>query len=196
MGSVLSAKETRTVCEGLSLRTGNGSTTVAGPAPRRLPVKASATRSWPGPYRPSSAALVAPSCRASHMSSSTTVMSTDSAMMPVTAQSSPVWVTMSEVKMGSPRKLLLSRTNLAMIDFTSSAATTCPPTPPTSALVALMKRATSAGFFANTYDLYEKMFGVLVTGIFSVTVTGSPASSSLDCWYSVILTPGGPSWGP
>jgi len=37
------------------------------------------------------------------MSWSTTVMSTVSAMMPVTAQSSPVWVTMSEVKMGSPR---------------------------------------------------------------------------------------------
>jgi hypothetical protein len=30
-------------------------------------------------------------------------MSMDSAMMPVTAQSSPVCVTMSEVKIGSPR---------------------------------------------------------------------------------------------
>ena len=37
------------------------------------------------------------------MSSSTTDMSTVSAMMPVTAQSSPVWVTIIEVKMGSPR---------------------------------------------------------------------------------------------
>jgi len=45
---------------------------------------------------------------------------------------------MSEVKMGSPLTALFSRTNLAMIDFTSSAATTCPPTPPTSAFVALM----------------------------------------------------------
>ncbi|OLD75209.1 MAG: hypothetical protein AUG87_13850 [Candidatus Rokubacteria bacterium 13_1_20CM_4_70_14] len=72
------------------------------------------------------------------MSSSTTDMSTDSVMIPVTATSSPVWVTMSEVKMGSPLTALFSRTNLAMIDFTSSAATTCPPTPPTSAFVALM----------------------------------------------------------
>jgi hypothetical protein len=30
------------------------------------------------------------------------------------------------------------------------------------------------------YDLYEKMFGVFVSGIFSATVTGSPASSSFD----------------
>src|SRR5206468_8980930 len=65
----------------------------------------------------SSAALVAPSCSASHISSSTTDMSTDSAMIPVSAQSSPVWVTMSEVKIGSPRYELLSRTYLAMIDF-------------------------------------------------------------------------------
>jgi hypothetical protein len=67
-----------------------------------------------------------------------------------------------------------------MTDFTSSAATTCPPTPPTSAFVALMKRRTSAGFFANTYDLYEKTFGVFVTGIFSATVTGRPSSSCRD----------------
>ena len=82
-----------------------------------------------------------------------------------------------------------------MIDFTSSAATTCPPTPPTSALVALMNRRTSAGFFANTYDLYEKMFGVLVVGIFSLTVWGRPASSSLDWWYSANET-GRPSTEP
>src|SRR5437879_12591527 len=108
MGSVLSANDSSTVCEALSLRTGNGSATVAGPAPRRLPVNASATRSWPGPYRPSSAALVAPSWSASHMSSSTTDMSTVAAMMPVTAQSSPVWVTMTDVKMGSPLELLVA----------------------------------------------------------------------------------------
>src|SRR6267143_2564403 len=117
------------------------------------------------------------------MSSSTTDMSTLSAMMPVSAQSSPVWVTMSEVKIGSPRYELLSRTYLAMIDLTSSAATTWPPTPPTSALVALMKRRTRAGFFAKMYDLYEKIFGVLVTGIFSETVTGKPAGSSFDWGY-------------
>jgi len=29
------------------------------------------------------------------------------------------------------------------------------------------------------------MFGVLVTGIFSADVTGSPASSFRDSWYSV-----------
>jgi len=73
---------------------------------------------------------------------------------------------------------------LAITDFTSSAATTWPPTPPTSALVALMKRRTSAGLRANTYERYEKMLGVLVTGIFSVTVTGSPSSSLRDWWYS------------
>ncbi len=67
-----------------------------------------------------------------------------------------------------------------MIDLTSSAATTWPPTPPTSAFVALMNRWTSAGFFENTCDLYEKMFGVLVTGTFSASVCGKPASSSFD----------------
>jgi hypothetical protein len=56
-------------------------------------------------------------------------------MMPVTATSSPVWVTMSEVKMGSPRYPLFSSTYFATIDFTSSAATMCPPTPPTNVLV-------------------------------------------------------------
>src|SRR5262245_25670889 len=98
--------------------------------------------------------------------------------------------------MGLPPWTLLSSTYLATIDFTSSAATTCPPTPPTSALVALMKRWTRAGFFANTYDRYEKMFGVLVTGIFSATVSGKPASSSLDWWYSVRPSEGCPGGGP
>ena len=119
------------------------------------------------------------------MSSSTTDISTDAGMIPVTAMSSPVWVTTSDVKMGSPWKALFSRTNLAMIDFTSSAATTCPPTPPTSAFVALIRRGTSAGFLAKTYALWEKMFGVLVTGIFSADVTGNPSSSFRDSWYSV-----------
>ena len=72
------------------------------------------------------------------MSRSTTDMSTDSAMIPVTATSSPVCVTISEVKIGSVPHQLLSSTYFAMTDFTSSAATTWPPTPPTSALVALM----------------------------------------------------------
>jgi hypothetical protein len=43
-----------------------------------------------------------------------------------------------------------------------------------------MKRRTSAGFFVNTYDLYEKMFGEFVTGIFSATVCGRPSSSFRD----------------
>jgi len=43
------AKDTTTVWDGLSGRTGSGRTTLAGPAPRRLPVKASAIRSCPGP---------------------------------------------------------------------------------------------------------------------------------------------------
>ena len=72
------------------------------------------------------------------MSSSTTDMSTVSVMIPVTATSSPVWVTMSEVKMASFPHQLFSRTYFAITDLTSSAATTWPPTPPTSALVALM----------------------------------------------------------
>ena len=63
-----------------------------------------------------------------------------------------------------------------MTPFTSSAATTWPPTPPTSALVALMKRCTSAGFFAKMYDLYEKMLGVFVVRIFSVVVGGYSAA--------------------
>ncbi len=114
------------------------------------------------------------------MSSSTTVMSTVSAMIPVTATSSPVWVTMSDVKMGPPRNEMFSRTNWGMADLTSSAATTCPPTPPTSALVALMKRRTSAGSLANTYARYEKTLGVLVTGTRSAVVCGSPLKASLD----------------
>ena len=40
------------------------------------------------------------------------------------------------------------------------------------------------------------MFGVLVTGIFSATVTGSPANSSLDWWYSDNATPDWPAAGP
>jgi hypothetical protein len=83
------------------------------------------------------------------MSWSTALMSC-SVMMPVMATSSPVCVTMSDVKIGLPSSQLFSRTYLAMTDFTSSAATTWPPTPPTSAFVALMNRGTSAGFFANT----------------------------------------------
>src|SRR2546427_11392339 len=82
-----------------------------------------------------------------------------------------------------------------MIDFTSSAATTWPPTPPTSALVALMRRRTRAGFLANTYDLYEKMFGVLVTVIFSATVTGSPSSSWRDSRDSLRGVAGRPAAG-
>ncbi len=44
-------------------------------------------------------------------------------------------------------------------------------------------------------DLYEKMFGVLVTGTFSETVWGNPASSSFDWWYSPRET-GCPLGGP
>src|SRR5204862_371715 len=44
-------------------------------------------------------------------------------------------------------------------------------------------------------DLYEKMFGVLVTGTFSASVCGKPASSSFDWWYSVSGT-GCPLGGP
>jgi hypothetical protein len=44
----------------------------------------------------------------------------------------------------------------------------------------LIRRRTSAGFLAKTYALWEKMFGVLVTGIFSAEVTGSPSSSFRD----------------
>jgi len=47
---------------------------------------------------------------------------------------------------------------------------------------------------AKTYALWEKMFGVLVTGIFSAEVTGSPSSSFRDWWYSVSLI--GPFDGP
>ena len=54
-------------CEGTRLRREARNVTVAGPAPRRFPVNASATRSCPGPYKPSSDALCAPSCSASHM---------------------------------------------------------------------------------------------------------------------------------
>jgi hypothetical protein len=36
-----------------------------------------------------------------------------------------------------------------------------------------MSRWISSGFLAKTWALYEKMFGVLVTGIFSAVVAGT-----------------------